>query len=278
MFASTASSWKCAVCLSAVPSDKIICGSCETPKAGCEAAAEEAKKAAAPTSIGGNFTFGSAPGAASPAPAASNFTFGVPAAAAASSPAAPAPPSGTGGFVFGGVPAAAASSPAPAAGTGFVFGGVSAASAPAPAPAASDETDEMKQAREVFVKIADGATSLPPSQFEALLDELGTGLSGDEYTAQLEAVLAGGTAITAASLATWFSGFLDAGDESDADSEVAEERVKAEEAFTSLLDEGASVLDAELFPNTFEALGSTYDPNDVRSIPPHYPNHASLER
>ena len=55
-------------------------------------------------------------------------------------------------------------------------------------------------------------------------------------------------------------------------------RVKAEEAFTSLLDEGASVLDAELFPNTFEALGSTYDPNDVRSIPPHNPNHASLER
>ena len=67
-------------------------------------------------------------------------------------------------------------------------------------------------------------------------------------------------------------------DESDADSEVAEERMKAEEAFTSLLDEGASVLDAELFPNTFEALGSTYDPNDVRSIPPHNPNHASLER
>ena len=54
--------------------------------------------------------------------------------------------------------------------------------------------------------------------------------------------------------------------------------MKAEEAFTSLLDEGASVLDAELFPNTFEALGSTYDPNDVRSIPPHNLNHASLER
>jgi hypothetical protein len=48
--------------------------------------------------------------------------------------------------------------------------------------------------------VAEGASELPSDRLVDLLDEIGTGLSGDDYNEQLELI---GSPITAASFSDW---------------------------------------------------------------------------
>ncbi|GMI08720.1 hypothetical protein TrLO_g2336, partial [Triparma laevis f. longispina] len=297
--------WKCDVCMSNnIPEDKLACPACETVRPGKEKEHEASKKSSVTSSApAGGFSFGSAP-AAAPAPASTGgFSFGS--AAPPSGPASPpAPVPKSSDFTFGSpnpapAPTAIAfgSQPPAAPKLNFAFG--------SPAPANDDEGEEEEEEVEVeeetetededyeedassttsssdegFVppsvldtkaldawKAVAGAidTTLPKSKMEDLLGELGENFHGDELEIQIEKC--GGDTLQRDKFVTWYKAFCDDDDEeSIADSEVAEEKENASSAFEEVADGG--VVEADDFDKLFEALGSTYDPDDhARYLP-----------
>lgn len=104
---------------------------------------------------------------------------------------------------------------------------------------------------------------MPPSKFEDLLDEIGTGLSGDVYDDELETLLGGSESISKSAFISWYNAFVNREDEaSDCDSEIAEEKSKAEHVFDSFDEEKKGFVPGDKFEALFEALGSTYDKAD----------------
>ena len=228
-------------------------------------------------SFGGNTTTSSA---ATPAPAfgassavsssssGGGFAFGAPATAA------PAPPSGVGGggFTFGVKPAVTS-----AASDKVNPDATAPSAAQQENPAAEKEDDEVYSddligtadtARTAYDEIAEGATSLPSSRFDDLLDVVGEGFYGDEKDEQLAIIDPSSTGtITKKAFVSWYVNFVTAADADDDESasldtadreEREEERQNADQAFTDTVGEGVDVIDSAAFGDLIESMGTTY--------------------
>eukprot|EP00984_Skeletonema_dohrnii_P023992 scaffold13097_cov183-Skeletonema_dohrnii-CCMP3373.AAC.1 len=279
-------SWKCGVCMvTNKPSDS-VCPACETPKPGSEVkAAGVTSSASAPAagSIGaGGFSFGAPAATSSSSIGAGGFSFG-------GSAPAPAPAtSGVTGFNFAAAPKkedSTATAPAPggfsfgigssttsAAPSGFNFAAAAAATASTKptSDVVVDKIEELStapgkkaaQAFDIVLADADGCTTtLPSSQFEALVDEVGEGFHGDEMDKQLAAINKDDQGdISRNAFVRWYCSLVDQDDDDDGssqESEIAEEKEKAEEAFDALANDSEHISVTE-FPKLLESLGSTY--------------------
>ncbi|GMH49562.1 hypothetical protein TrVE_jg14284, partial [Triparma verrucosa] len=231
---------------------------------------------------------GGAPAAAPAAAPVGGFTFG---GAPAPTPV-PAPAVSSTGFSFGSAapapgPAPAQSSSTSSSGGGFTFG----SPAPKPPPVVSVDyktlptpdnainrkitssfgTSPPKEkealsiweaglrASKAWDTIDPTSSTLPPSSMSDILSELGENFHGDELDAQIEKCTVEGK-LSKEKFMSWYVDFLEEDDESVADSEIAEEKENAENAYDDVADDG--VVKADDFDKLFEALGSTYDPDD----------------
>eukprot|EP00985_Skeletonema_marinoi_P007453 scaffold3280_cov177-Skeletonema_marinoi.AAC.1 len=127
---------------------------------------------------------------------------------------------------------------------------------------ASGPGKKAAQAFDSVLADADGCkTTLPSSQFEALVDEVGEGFHGDEMDKQLAAIDKDDQGdITRNAFVRWYCSLVDQDDDDDGssqESEIAEEKEKAEEAFDALANDSEHISVTE-FPKLLESLGSTY--------------------
>ncbi|KAL7539617.1 hypothetical protein ACHAXR_009457, partial [Thalassiosira sp. AJA248-18] len=134
------------------------------------------------------------------------------------------------------------------------------------------QTSPGKKAMGVFNTIladTEGSdSSLLASNFESLVDEIGEGFHGDELDKQLALVDPDGSGvITSAAFVKWYCNFVDQeGDESSQESEIAEEKANAEEAFDAV-SEGSTKIPASEFGKLLESMGTTYcEEEHVRTI------------
>jgi Ca2+-binding EF-hand superfamily protein len=120
-----------------------------------------------------------------------------------------------------------------------------------------------KKAMEGFNKILveSGTTDshLPISMFDLLMEEVGEGFHGDELEKQLALVDHDGTGMIAKiAFIKWYCNLVNQEvDESSQESEVAEEKAKAEKAF-DVLGNGNTEIPASYFSKLLESLGTTY--------------------
>ena len=283
-------SWKCGVCMVQNKSLDTICAACETAKPGEEGKSSTSSEStsAKPGSIGSSgFSFGGASTTATDASTtspfgsssigSSGFSFG------GSRPAESidTKPVGTsGGFSFGSKESKVSSSTSTGIGSGgFSFGGAKPEEKKkneentTPTPSSQEESSELKEyfktqpgkkALEVFNNILSeaedsGASSLPTTKFEALVEEIGEGFHGDELDKQLALVdpeQSGKIGRTA--FVKWYCNLVDQeGDDSSQESEVAEEKANAEEAFDGVSN-GSSTIPASDFGKLIESMGTTY--------------------
>ena len=127
------------------------------------------------------------------------------------------------------------------------------------------KTSPGKKAMDVFKAIladTDGSdSSLPASKFESLVEEIGEGLHGDEFDKQLAIVDPNGSGlITSAAFVKWYHDLVNQeGDDDDSsqDSEIAEEKNKAEQAFDTV-SQGSAKIPASDLNKLIEELGSVY--------------------
>ncbi|CAM9585103.1 unnamed protein product, partial [Ectocarpus sp. 8 AP-2014] len=240
-----AGGWKCAACLVSNAEAALKCASCETVRPGQEG------KVAASSAVGGAGILGGSGGGPT-----GGFTFGAPVPTVAKTATAgstvPAD-SGAGGFSFGapsavvGATSSSAASSKPSAGTnatgGFTFGAPvvteSSASAPAAGPSAatvvadssdddggsdSDSGDEEERREEkakaeaAFDKVDTAAKGwVEESQFEALMEAVGTTYAVEDHKPKLLAICKDGRLERQAFLA-WYMDWL-FGDEESSDEE-----------------------------------------------------------
>ena len=125
-------------------------------------------------------------------------------------------------------------------------------------------TPSGKKAVEVFNKILSDSGStdshLPISKFESLVEEVGEGFHGDELDKQLTLVDHASTTgeITKSAFVMWYCNLVDQeGDDSSQESEIAEEKAKAEKAFDAL-GKGSTKIPVSDFSKLFESMGTTY--------------------
>jgi hypothetical protein len=120
-----------------------------------------------------------------------------------------------------------------------------------------------KKAMESFIKILveSGTTDshLPISMFDLLIDVVGEGFHGDELDKQLALVDHDGTGmITNIAFIKWYCNLVNQEvDEPSQESDVAEEKAKAEKAF-DVLGNGNTEIPASYFSKLLESLGTTY--------------------
>jgi len=104
-------------------------------------------------------------------------------------------------------------------------------------------------------------SSLPVSDFESLVEEVGEGFYGGEFDKQLAIVDPEGTGlITACAFIKWYCGLVnadDGDDESSQGSEIAEEADKARNAFDAIAD-GSDTMPSSKFGDLLESMGTTY--------------------
>ena len=144
-------------------------------------------------------------------------------------------------------------------------------------PKAEKEDDEVYSddligtadtAPTAYDEIAEGATSLPSSRFDDLLDVVGEGFYGDEKDEQLAIIDPSSTGtITKKAFVSWYVNFVTATDADDDESasldtadreEREEERQNADQAFTDTVGEGVDVIDSAAFGDLIESMGTTY--------------------
>ena len=121
---------------------------------------------------------------------------------------------------------------------------------------------KASQAFDTILNDTDGdSKTLPTSQFEALVDEVGEGFHGDEMDKQLDLIGKDGEGnITRSAFVQWYCDLVDQDDDDDGssqESEIKEEKAKAEEAFDDVA-KGSNHIATTDFPKLLEALGSTY--------------------
>jgi len=112
--------------------------------------------------------------------------------------------------------------------------------------------------------VGENEDSCDTDTFVSLVDELGEGFSGDELDEQLGKVDTEGTgSLKRAAFLEWYRDLIENDDdESDADSDIAEERENAETAYDDVASGKGGVVEKGDFEQLFEALGSTYDASD----------------
>ena len=132
------------------------------------------------------------------------------------------------------------------------------------AAAQEDSTQPGKKALEVFNNILSEAedseaSSLPTTKFEALVEEIGEGFHGDELEKQLTLVDPEHTGkIGKTAFVKWYCNLVDQeGDDSSQETEVAQEKANAEEAFQSFSNGSPTILASD-FGKLIESMGSTY--------------------
>ncbi|KAL7553465.1 hypothetical protein ACHAWF_016746 [Thalassiosira exigua] len=281
-------SWKCTVCMVTNKPSVTACAACDAPRPGEEGKTPGTSiaKSAAPGSIGaGGFSFGIAPapaGSTTDSAAADSssgigsggFTFGgfggKMSEQKAEEPKAES--TGPGGFSFGSTGSTAPSTTGIGSG-GFSFGGT----APKPSgekpdePLVSEEGDDLKvlletpsgkKAMQVFKTIlaaSEGSDpTLPSSKFESLVEEIGEGFHGDELDKQLALVDPDGSGqLTSVAFVRWYCNLVDQEDESSQESDIAEEKAKAEDAFDKF-GEGSKKIKASDFGDLLGSMGTTY--------------------
>ena len=284
--------WKCGVCMVSNKPSVTTCAACETPKPGEEGKASSGasteKPATASGSIGaGGFSFGGGLTSSSDSAAKSStgigaggFSFGGFGGASTEKKSEGDSNKTTlsGGITFGVPKKTEATATTGIGAGGFSFGGFGTK----PAEESSEEsklsgdkeedgiedllkTAPGKKAMGVFKAIladTDGSdSSLPASKFESLVEEIGEGLHGDEFDKQLAIVDPNGSGlITSAAFVKWYHDLVNQeGDDDDSsqDSEIAEEKNKAEQAFDTVSQGSAKILASDL-NKLIEELGSVY--------------------
>ena len=126
---------------------------------------------------------------------------------------------------------------------------------------------DADRAREAFDTVdVTGIGFLPISRMEDLLEELGEGFYGDELDEQIKSIDSRETGkLWRADFIDWYVALAEnakRNDDSSLDTDEREEReeekVKANDEFTKLSEDGGLTIDAEKFPALMEALGTTY--------------------
>eukprot|EP00970_Alexandrium_tamarense_P015730 scaffold5437_cov180-Alexandrium_tamarense.AAC.8 len=167
---------------------------------------------------------------------------------------------GSGGFSFGGVTEAM---PVKVASPNESSSGVTNKAESSILVSAFLKTTSGKRAMEVFNSVladTDGSDStLPSSQFATLVDEMGEGFHGDELEKQLALVDPKRSGqIDSNSFVEWYCNLVNNEDgDSSQESEVAEEKAKAEEAFDKLAGSSNTIPSSD-FGKLIESMGTTY--------------------
>lgn len=287
--------WKCEVCMISNKDDVVKCSACEAPRPGYEAKALEGTQSLGKESSGvgpQGFTFGvgSAPAANSTSPSikftsggptdgAQGFTFGIPSASASVSSETPGKTTNSTGFAFG-FPFSGAM--APGSSSAPLSDGLSRGATPSGVlfglPTNVERKDPVQsQAISSAAKAAslafdsidtDKIGTLPSSKMEALLEELGEAILGDDVNAQVAMVDAKETGqLERAAFISWYENLLqekgheDAGESSDDESDRKEEERNARESFmrqASKHETGEYFILASSFAALLESMGTTY--------------------
>eukprot|EP00752_Nemacystus_decipiens_P008045 g7190.t1 len=250
--------WKCGACLVTNPESSLKCLSCETPKPGEEGKSGSGSGGGilggSSSGPSGGFTFGApaaatvaagAPPAAAPSAlstnAAGGFTFGTAPAAATSATAgalaagvAPSAPSGgtnaSGGFTFGApvaesLPATSATKPATSA---VVPVDEASAESAAGNDCSSDDDsgdeqerhEERAKAETAFDEVDSGGNGMiEESQFEALMEAVGTTYSVEDHRPKLLSICGSDGKLQKEAFLSWYDEWLFGGDDSSDDDE-----------------------------------------------------------
>eukprot|EP00903_Cladosiphon_okamuranus_P008542 g8201.t1 len=251
-----AGGWKCGACLVSNPGSSLKCLSCETAKPGEEGKAGSGSGGgvlggSSGRSTGG-FMFGAPAATATAGPplatssafstnASGGFTFGAaPAAPTTTTAATPTPAAGpsvpragtnaSGGFTFG-APVAASSPAAPTTEQPTAAAAVSDDEATAASAAGDDRSsdddsgdegerrEERAKAEKAFDEVdSDGSGRVGESQFEALMEAVGTTYSVEDHRPKLLSICREGKLAREAFL-SWYDEWLFGGDDSSDDEE-----------------------------------------------------------